>query len=285
MKIIENKTFPQERDLYNQHNLHLINCVFKGIEDGESALKECGDIILDNCLMDLRYPLWHNENLTLNRVKQTENCRAAIWYSKHILINDSILNGIKAIRECTDIKINNTKIISPEFGWKSNDFEINNCILESQYNFFLAKNIKANNTIINGKYGLQYIENSEFNHCDFNTKDAFWHGKNIIVRDSVIKGEYLAWYSENLTFINCEIIGIQPFCYCQNLTLINCTMKEANFAFEYSSVKADIHAHVDSIKNPLKGIIKVDSLGELLLTSDSLYPCNAQIFVSNKRIK
>ena len=40
MKVIENQTFSKERDFYGSENIKLINCTFKGVEDGESAFKE-----------------------------------------------------------------------------------------------------------------------------------------------------------------------------------------------------------------------------------------------------
>ena len=48
----------------------------------------------------------------------TENCRAALWYTEEVRIADSMLGGIKALRECADISIADTEIVSPEFGWK-----------------------------------------------------------------------------------------------------------------------------------------------------------------------
>ena len=35
------------------------NCKFDGPADGESALKEASCIKVKNCLINLRYPLWH----------------------------------------------------------------------------------------------------------------------------------------------------------------------------------------------------------------------------------
>ena len=116
-----------------------------------------------------------------------------------------------------------------------------------------------------GKYSFQYDDNIEISNSEFDTKDAFWHSKNMIIRDSVIKGEYLAWYSENLTFINCKIIGTQPFCYCKNLVLENCTMEQCDLSFERSEVQATIKGKIDSVKNPLKGQIKADEIGEIIL--------------------
>lgn len=277
MQEIKNQQFPYERDLYNIKDTKIINCRFEGNLEGESALKECHNIELINCLMDLRYPLWHDTNVLLKDVTQTINCRAALWYSNNIIIETSKLNGIKAIRECENIKINNSIINSNEFGWKSNDFDIIDTSIESEYIFFLANNINANKTKFSGKYGFQYITNSNFENCTFMTKDAFWHGKDITVKDSYVEGEYLGWYSENLTFINCTIKGIQPLCYCKNLKLINCNLINANLAFEYSSVDATINGYVESIKNPLSGQITVDDVGEILFTDDVTVKCNGKI--------
>lgn len=277
MQEIKNQQFPYERDLYNIKDTKIINCRFEGNLEGESALKECHNIELINCLMDLRYPLWHDTNVLLKDVTQTINCRAALWYSNNIIIETSKLNGIKAIRECEKIKINNSIINSNEFGWKSNDFDIIDTSIESEYIFFLANNINAKKTKFSGKYGFQYITNSNFENCTFMTKDAFWHGKDITVKDSYVEGEYLGWYSENLTFINCTIKGIQPLCYCKNLKLINCNLINANLAFEYSSVDATINGYVESIKNPLSGQITVDDVGEILFTDDVTVKCNGKI--------
>lgn len=284
MQIIQNQKFPKERDLYNIKDTLIINCEFAGAEDGESALKECQNISLESCTMDLRYPLWHDQKVKLNQVTQTTNCRAALWYSTDISISNTTMNGIKAVRECNNIEIKNTAINSDEFGWRSNHFTIEKTTINSEYIFFEAKDIEATESTFTGKYGFQYIENAKFSQCHFTTKDAFWHGKNIIIENSVIEGEYLGWYSENLTFINCKLIGIQPLCYCKNLRLINCVMENANLSFEYSEVMATIKGNVESIKNPLIGQIEVDSVGEIIFTNDTTRKCEGKVIV-NKSIK
>ena len=44
MTIVENKTFDEERALYESHGIEVRACRFDGPADGESALKESGDI-------------------------------------------------------------------------------------------------------------------------------------------------------------------------------------------------------------------------------------------------
>ena len=59
MQVFQNETFDAERALYGVHSAQVINCEFAGPADGESALKECSNIQIDNCRFLLRYPLWH----------------------------------------------------------------------------------------------------------------------------------------------------------------------------------------------------------------------------------
>ena len=59
MKIIQNKSYDQERALYNLKDALVLNCRFEGLSDGESALKESRNIIIESCSFSLRYPLWH----------------------------------------------------------------------------------------------------------------------------------------------------------------------------------------------------------------------------------
>lgn len=265
MTIIEQQTFDEERALYGLSDTLVKNCVFDGPADGESALKECENIVVENCFFDLRYSLWHDCGLSVKNSELTENCRAALWYSHDVVIKDSKLHGIKAFRECRDVVVRDCDIISDEFGWFTDRLTLENCTAESKYFLMKNKQVQAKNLQMSAKYSLQYLENGLFEDCVIDSKDAFWHAKNVTVRNCVLGGEYLAWYSENLTFDHCKIIGTQPFCYCQNLTLVDCEMLDADLAFERSTVKATITTPLISIKNPLKeSIIVVPEVGKVI---------------------
>ncbi|MBD5137647.1 MAG: DUF3737 family protein [Lachnospiraceae bacterium] len=265
MNTITNKTFDEERALYGANELVLKNCNFDGPADGESALKEGENITVLNCFFNLRYPFWHDNRLKIDGSEMTELCRAALWYSHNIEITDTKLHGIKAMRECSNIRMQGCDIVSPEFGWSVCDIEMEDCTAESEYFMMRSNHLTFRNVQMKGKYSFQYIEDSVFENCTFDTKDAFWHAKNIIVRNSIVKGEYLAWYSENITFENCKIIGTQPLCYCKNLRLVNCEMINTDLSFERSEVEATLTAPIVSIKNPLSGHIRVPAVGEIIM--------------------
>lgn len=282
MNKIEDQIFDEERALYHLQNAKLINVKFSGPADGESALKESRNLELEQCKFELRYPLWHSEKISIFMTIFSNSSRASIWYAKDIVINQADIWGVKAVRECQNIVINNSVIKSDEFGWKSNALKINNSEIESSYLLFDSTDIELNNVKMKGKYSFQYVKNLIIKDSILDTKDAFWHADNVIVKDSIIKGEYLGWYSKNLTFINCTIIGIQPLCYAQNLKLENCEMVDTTLAFEYSSVEAVIIGNITSVKNPLSGTIVCNRIDELIL-EDSIYALNCKIVEQEKR--
>lgn len=267
----EGKRFGEERALYGSRNIWLKNCAFDGKEDGESALKESQNIVVEDTYCNLRYPFWHDQNLTVRNCELTALCRAALWYSEHIQISDSRLHGIKALRECSDIQIDGCDIVSAEFGWSAKALQIKNSSAEGEYFLLRAADVCLENVTFSGKYSFQYVENGKIENCRLDTKDAFWHAKNLTVCDSVVKGEYLGWYSENITFIRCKIIGTQPLCYCKNLRLIDCEMQEADLSFEKSEVNATLTAPIVSIKNPYAGEIRVPAVREIIQTDKNAH--------------
>ena len=265
MQVIENQKLDQERALYGSQDLMVKDSAFDGPADGESALKESRNIVADHVFCNLRYPFWHDMHLTIRSSEMTELCRAALWYSQDITIADTRLHGIKALRECADVVMENCDIVSPEFGWSVRGISMRHCTAQSEYFMMRSTHLRFTDVIFRGKYSFQYIEDAVFEDCDFDTKDAFWHAKNVVVKNSTVKGEYLAWYCENVTFENCTIIGTQPLCYCQGLKLINCKMVDCDLAFERSHVQATLTAPILSIKNPLTGSrITVPQVGEII---------------------
>lgn len=273
MTVYKNKTYDEERALYGVHDAVIENCRFEGEADGESALKETSHLTVTNCDFVLRYPLWHTSDSEINNAKMTEGCRAALWYDRNIIIKNSNLGGIKAVRECDNMEIINTKINSTEFGWMCRGLKMNDCELISEYPFLQTKDIYLDNLKMRGKYSFQYVENVQIHNAVLDTKDAFWHGKNITVYDSMVKGEYLGWYSENLKFVRCKIIGTQPLCYAKNLVLEDCEMIDCDLSFERSDVTASVNGSITSVKNPISGKITADSIDHLIMdeySSDSV---------------
>lgn len=269
MTYIKEKQFDEERALYGSKDITVDNCKFDGPADGESAFKESSNVEVRDSFFNLRYPFWHDNVLKIDGCEMTENCRAALWYTNDAGISNSKLHGIKALRECSDVKIQNCDIVSPEFGWSVKNIDMKDTDVVSEYFMMRSDRLNFDNVTLKGKYSFQYITDSVFDNCNFDTKDAFWHANNVVIKNSVIKGEYLAWYCENVTFENCTLIGTQPLCYCKNLKLINCKMIDTDLAFEKSEVEATITSSVISIKNPMKGKIVVQDVSEIIMDDEN----------------
>ncbi len=265
MTLITDRTFDEERALYGSNGIIVDNCRFDGPADGESAMKESRNVVVKNSYFNLRYPFWHDDNLKIDNIEMTDKCRAALWYTRDVVVRNSRIHGIKALRECEEIRIENSDIVSQEFGWNVRNITMEDVSAESEYFMMNSERLDFKNVNLKGKYSFQYISDSVFEDCTFDTKDAFWHARNVIVRNSIIKGEYLAWYCENVTFENCTITGTQPLCYCKGLKLLDCRMTDSDLAFEKSDVYAHINTQMISIKNPSKGTIYVPCVGKLIM--------------------
>ena len=119
-----------ERALYGSDGILVKNCAFDGPADGESALKESRNVEMENCFFNLRYPFWHDDGLKISGSEMTELCRAALWYSNDITINNTKMHGIKALRECSKVRMMGCDVISPEFGWSVHEIEMKECSVQ-----------------------------------------------------------------------------------------------------------------------------------------------------------
>lgn len=279
MQVFEELTLDFERALYGLSNAVVKNCTFEGEADGESALKEGRELNILNCTFALRYPMWHVSDALLQGCVTTASCRAPLWYGKRLTLQGCSINGMKAIRECDGVTLDACGVQSEEFAWKTAHMTVRDSLVAGKYAFLECRHLTLNNVEFEGRYAFQYVEEAELDFCTLRTKDAFWHSKNVTIRDSILEGEYLGWYSENLTLDHCVIVGRQPLAYCKGLTLIDCRMEGADLAFERSEVEATIRGTIDSVKNPLKGHITADSIGEVISDMQAASGSSCEVFV------
>ena len=147
--VIENQTFDEERALYGISGAVIKNCRFDGPADGESALKEARDIQVSCSYMNLRYPFWHVEKAEISNTTFTENCRAALWYDKNIILDGCSLRGIKALRECEGVTLKNSTANSVEFIWKCRNLTVENVTIEnSEYPFFEVRDAEISSIFL-----------------------------------------------------------------------------------------------------------------------------------------
>ena len=273
MKIVENRTFDEDRALYSSDDLVIRKCKFDGPADGENALMDSKNIKVEDCSFNLRNPFWHTSNLIIENSEMTKRCVAPICYSDHVIINRCQLGGDKALRESSEVKIKDCDIDSDEFGWSAHDIIIEDA--DTKGNFFMMKstNLKFADIHHIGDSAFHHICNVLFENCTIDSKDAFHYAKNVTVRNCEINGDRIGWNSENVVFDNCTIRGSHPFCHCKGLRLIDCKLLGADQSFEGSDVEATLLSPVISIKNPASGTIRVPVYEELIM-DDPEAKCN-----------
>lgn len=279
MKTIKNEEFGGERPLFASHDLRLEDVT---IHAGESALKECNNIEAYHCRFEGKYPFWHVDRFKVKDCFFTEGARAALWYSKHLLMEDCMVEAPKMFREMEDLEVINTPFPNAlETLWMCHNIRLKKVQVDkADYIFFHCDDIDISDYIQHGNYSFQYCKNVVIRNAEIYSKDAFWNTENVTVYDSYITGEYLGWHSKNLRLVNCRVGGTQALCYAHGLIMENCTMDEdADLCFEYSDVHAEIKGKITSIKNPRTGKIVCDGVGEIMLDENIKQPGDCQIIV------
>ncbi|MBQ9355996.1 MAG: DUF3737 family protein [Prevotella sp.] len=277
MEIITNQHFEGERPLFERHGLRLENVT---IGDGESAIKECSDIEAVGCHLWGKYPFWHVHRFTIDDCQFDAGARSALWYSSHLTMRNTRIDGPKMFREMSDLKLQNVVINdADETFWRCRDIEAENLELhDGTYPFMFCENVKIKKLKSDSKYVFQYCKNVEIDQASITTKDSFWECENVTISNSVLDGEYLAWHSKNVRLVNCHLAGEQLLCYADHVVLENCTFDPAcDRVFEYSHVHADIRGHIENIKNPTTGHIIADSIGSVTIDRNIKQPADCVI--------
>ena len=107
--ITENQTFDEEGSLYGLKDLTVKNCRFDGPADCESAFKECRNIDVTGCFINLRYPFWHVEKTKIADTNFTENCRIIgtqpFCYCKNLVLKNCTMEECDLAFERSTIEV------------------------------------------------------------------------------------------------------------------------------------------------------------------------------------
>lgn len=282
MKLIKQQYLSGERALFQSEGMRIEDSIFA---DGESPLKESKNLEIDQSVFKWKYPLWYCQNVQMSNSALLETARSGIWYTHYMHIKDSIIEAPKTFRRSSDITLENVDMpIAEQTFWNCQDIQLNKVRVRGDYFAMNSDGITADYLNLTGNYCFDGASNIVVRHSKLLSKDAFWNCENVTVYDSTIIGEYLGWNSKNITFINCTIESLQGLCYMDNVKLVNCKLINTSLAFEYcSNIEAEITTHVDSIKNPISGAIRVQSAGEIILDETKIRPENTKIIIENTK--
>ncbi len=277
LKEVDCKEFGGERALFATGGLELRRCVF---HEGESALKCCRDIVADGCRFEGKYPFWHVDGFRITDCVFTPGARAALWYSRNLVMKDTRVDAPKMFREMENLYLENVTVPdAQETLWSCRGVTLRDVEVKgADYLFAHSADIDIDGYRQEGNYSFQYCRDVVIRNAVIHSKDAFWETDNVTVCDSEIDGEYLGWHSRNLRLVRCRINGTQPLCYCENLVMEDCVMgPECDLAFEDSSLRATVVSQIVSVKNPRTGSLKALSIGEIITDRNILAPADCRI--------
>ena len=227
-----------------------------------------------------KYPFWHVDGFEISLCLFTPGARAALWYSRNLVMTDTLVEAPKMFREMENLSLTRVKIPDAQEtlwhcrGVKLRDVEVGN----ADYLFMHSEDIDIDGYLQRGNYSFQYCRNVVIRNARIESKDAFWNTDNVTVYDSELSGEYLGWHSRNLRLVRCRISGTQPLCYCEGLVMEDCEMADdADLAFEDSSLEATVNSCITSVKNPRTGSIRAAGIGETIIDGNVLAPADCRI--------
>ena len=264
-----NGVYEGERALFNISNKSISYCTF---QNGESPLKESSDLALYETSFKWKYPLWYCNNVDLKNCYMLDGARAGIWYTNNLKAKNLAVSAPKAFRRCDSLLLEDVSFYNAEETlWFCTNVTLKNVKVNGRYFGMGCKNIVADNIEIVDDYAFDGACNVVVKNSRILSKDAFWNTQDVVVENSYIVGEYLAWNAKNITFKNCIIESLQGLCYIDNLKLVGCRLENTTLSFEYSSdIDAEVINVIDSVKNPISGVIKAKGIKELILDKDKI---------------
>lgn len=279
MQVLKDCEFGGERPLFASHGLRLENVV---IHAGESALKECSDIEAVGCRFEGKYPFWHVDRFTVKDCLFTPGARAALWYSRDLVMTDTLVEAPKMFREMKGIRLERVRIPdAQETMWHCSDVVLRDVeVADADYLFMHSRNIDIDGYRQQGNYSFQYCTDVVIRNAVIDSKDAFWNTERVTLVDCTLTGEYLGWHSRGLRLVRCRISGTQPLCYASGLVMEDCVMApDCDLAFEESTLDAAVLGPITSVKNPTSGRVVADSYGEIIIDENIKAPADCRIEV------
>lgn len=264
MKEYKNQRFTGERALFKTDDAIIIDCNFS---DGESPLKESSNLKLSHVTFEYKYPLWYGKNHTVEDSTFLVMSRSGLWYTNDSKFKRCLIKAPKEFRRCKNITIEDTIFEdASETLWTCDNVTLKNVKAKGDYLLKDSSDVIVSDLDLDGNYAFDGGKNIKICNSKLLTKDAFWNTTNVYIKDSYIEGEYFGWNSKNIVIENSTIISHQGFCYIDGLKMKNCKIIDSDLVFEYcKNLDCEIDSHIDSIKNPISGVVYFSSVGELIL--------------------
>ena len=168
---IQDQQLDEERALYGLRHATLSNVTFAGPADGESALKECVDIAIEDSLFELRYPMWHIDGLSVAGSTLTDTCRAAPIEAEY------------AFLDSRDLRLVDTNLTGKYSFQYVENLVIEGGVFDTKDAFWHARNVTVRNAVLKGEYLGWYSEGLTLEHCRIEGTQPLVNCRNLTLVD------------------------------------------------------------------------------------------------------
>ena len=182
-----------ERPLFGESGLQINHTLFG---EGESPLKECHQIEMENSMFQWKYPLWYSSDIEVKDSTWAEMARAGVWYTNNIHIENALIEAPKNFRRCNQLKLDNVFLPNAaETLWNCSNVTLNQVCAKGDYFAMNCNDMQIDNFELAGNYCFDGAKNVEIHHAKMLSKDSFCISEYVTVYYSFISGEYLGWNS------------------------------------------------------------------------------------------
>ncbi len=248
LRKVENENFSTDRPLLGDCDFLCEGCAFVG----DGALRACRNFVLENCEVGC---LDGSSAFTLS------HCKIA-----------------SELNRCEKITLRDSEAAVDDFCRAAHGVTVVESSIKGDGAFCDCRNVFAHRMELCGKNAFKNCKNVELESCKIDSVDAFFGCENVTVKNSVIVCERLCASCKNVKLVNCTVVGEKPLCNCKNARALDCVFQSAAGAFCGSDIRATLRAPIDSIVDPLRGVIVAPAVGEIVRTD-----CNSKALIMLKQ--
>lgn len=152
-----------ERPLFGESGLQINHTLFG---EGESPLKECHQIEMENSMFQWKYPLWYSSDIEVKDSTWAEMARAGVWYTNNIHIENALIEAPKNFRRCNQLKLDNVFLPNAaETLWNCSNVTLNQVCAKGDYFAMNCTDMQIDNFELAGNYCFDGAKNVEIHHA------------------------------------------------------------------------------------------------------------------------
>ena len=178
-------------------------------------------------------------------------------------VKQKYLSGERALFQSNGVRIEDSIFADGESPLKeryTHHIDMRECIIEAPKTFRRASDITLKNV------DMPFAQ------------ESFWNCHDIRLNKVSARGDYFGMSSENIIIDDLHLTGNYCFDGAKNIEVHNAKLISKDAFWNCENV---IVSHIDSITNPISGVIRAHSIGEIILDETKINPQDTKIMITN----